>query len=75
MPSKLESDLDLSVRHVSLQVSVFRRYTAVMDCYAVAKEYGHSGYRRRWYQVFRRYDKGDCSRSKCLYDGKYLCRM
>ena len=49
--------------------------TAVMDCYAVAKSNGIPVIADRWYQVFRRYDKGDCSRSECLYDGKYLCRM
>ena len=40
MRSKSVSDRDLSVQHVWLQVSVFRRSSAIMDCYAVAKEYG-----------------------------------
>ena len=54
------------------------RCTTGNSCYGLlcsGKRVRNSGYRRRWYQVFRRYDKGDCSRSECLYDGKYLCRM
>ena len=39
------------------------------------KRIRHSDHRRWWYQIFRRYDKGNCSRSKCLHDGKYVCRM
>ena len=39
MQLKLVSDLDLSVPHVLLQVSVYRS-TAVMDCYEVANSYG-----------------------------------
>ena len=49
--------------------------TAVMDCYEAAKECRNSDHRRWWYQVFRRYDKSDRSRSQRMYDGKHVCRM
>ena len=49
--------------------------TAVMDCYEVANRIWNSDYRRWRYQIFRRYDKGNCSRCECMYDGKHLCRM
>ena len=43
--------------------------TAIMECYAAAKEAGIPHYRGRRYQIFRRYDQSDRSRSQCLHDG------
>ena len=49
--------------------------TAVMDCYNADKRIWCTDHRRWWYQVFRRYDESDCSRSERMYDGKHVCRM
>ena len=62
MQLRLVSDLALSVRPVWYAGIGVPQITAVMDCYDVAKEYGDSDHRRRWYQVFRRYDRSDRSR-------------
>lgn len=49
--------------------------TAVMNCYAVAKEYGGTDHRRRRNQVLWRFDQVHCRRGQCLHDGKHVCRL
>ena len=49
--------------------------TAVMDSYAVAKEYGIPIIADGGIKYLGRYDKSYCSRCKCLHDGKHFCRM
>ena len=49
--------------------------SAIMDCYAVAKEYGIPVIADGGIKYSGDMTKSTCCRSKCLHDGFYVCRM